>query len=103
LRINAIQFVGIDHGVAHISDLEVAFDLPRDRALTHTGGSTDHENVHRGEITAINGFSNDLPEWTSLSRDLTAFRDRLMAIVQLLENGEQVVEVRWVKLNAPRA
>jgi hypothetical protein len=51
LGINAIQFVGIDHGVLHISDLELASDLPCDCALANTGNSTYHEDVHEGEDT----------------------------------------------------
>jgi|ERR1017187_4542403 hypothetical protein len=51
LRIYAIQFVGIDYGVSHISDLELASDFPCDCALAYTGNSTYHENVHEGEDT----------------------------------------------------
>jgi hypothetical protein len=47
LGINAIQFVGIDHGVWHISDLELASDLPCDCALANAGNSTYHEDVTR--------------------------------------------------------
>jgi len=46
LGINAIQLVGIDHGVSHISDLKLASDLPCDCAFANTGNSTYHEDVH---------------------------------------------------------
>jgi hypothetical protein len=51
---DAIQFVGIDQGVSHLSNLELASDFPCDCALANTSSTTYHEDIHEGEDTTSN-------------------------------------------------